>query len=533
MLTDKIKLSYPAIWVKDSDPYRVLDIITSTVDRTFYTIDYENGFSQYIEGEWKPILVPNPAEESVEDKPFVTTWDRSIALEYIEEQHDDLSKVSFIIFVFSHPEHHVSSMLNSVYNSLKLYRNAFWKDNLTQIPLQQIVISPHGIPAELHTTFSFFGDMIPTHQELVTIVNHINSHANDSLVKTSDIKEVASAGLGLSEMSFIGLCLDSVIQKSNIDAKFIYDTKMKEIKDSGILEIIKPQITFDNIGGLDNIKDIIRRTSFLRENNAEAQKYGISPIRRMLMVGVPGTGKSAICQATAAELGLDLARTGISQVMNKYIGQSEENMRAVFQQIKAMDPLCVWIDEFGRDLSGSGQGADSGTTDRVHGEFLTGLQELPQNSFLLCAANELENLKPEMLRADRFDKIFFVGLPSHEERKHIFNIYLSQIETDHSYDYDALAESTTYMTGAEIVSLIKEVKFFVVSESMRPINTSDILKHAPTIKNTIWQKHPDMVKSMYQYALSQWDWASSQQQEEAHFIISGRTRNNNNKLLFT
>jgi SpoVK/Ycf46/Vps4 family AAA+-type ATPase len=218
--------------------------------------------------------------------------------------------------------------------------------------------------------------------------------------------------------------------------------------------------------------------------------------------------------------------------MNKYIGQSEQNMRAVFQQIKAMDPLCVWIDEFGRDLSGSGQGADSGTTDRVHGEFLTGLQELPENSFLMCAANELHNLKPEMLRADRFDKIFFVGLPSFQERKHIFQIYLSKIETDHSYDYDALAESTAYMTGAEIVSLIKETKFYVVSESLRPINTSDILKYAPNIKNTIWQKHPDMIKSMYQYALAQWDWASSQQEEEAHFILSGRSKKTNNKLSF-
>jgi len=532
MLTDKIKLGYPAIWVKDPDPFRVLDIITSTVDRTFYIIDQHNGFSKYVDSEWKPVLVPNPSEESVAEEPFVTTYDRSVAIDYIKNEHDSLSKVTFFTFVVSHVEYHANNMINGVFANLNKYRNAFWKDDLNELPLQHIVISTHDIPNDLVNFFSSFSDMTPSHEELVTILNHINSRANDSLIETSSVAEAATAGIGLSEMSFIGLCLDSVVSKSKIDPKFIYDTKMKNIKDGGILEILKPQITFENIGGLDNIKDIIKRTAFLRENSSEASKYGVSPIRRMLMVGVPGTGKSAICQATAAELGLDLARTGISQVMNKYIGQSEENMRAVFKQIKAMDPLCVWIDEFGRDLSGSGQGADSGTTDRVHGEFLTGLQELPQNTFLLCAANELHNLKPEMLRADRFDKIFFVGLPSHEERKHILNIYLSQIETDHNYDYDALAESTAYMTGAEIVSLIKEVKFYVVSESMRPIDTSDILKYAPTIKNTIWQKHPDMVKSMYQYALSQWDWASSQQQEEAHLIISGKAKKNNNKLSF-
>ena len=131
-------------------------------------------------------------------------------------------------------------------------------------------------------------------------------------------------------------------------------------------------------------------------------------------MGIPGTGKSAICEATANALGLDLARTGVSQVMNSFVGQSEANMRAVFNQIKVMAPLCVWIDEFGRDMSGgqSSSHVDGGTTDRVHGEFLTGLQELPENVFLICAANQIENLKPEMLRAERFDKIIFVGLPS-------------------------------------------------------------------------------------------------------------------------
>jgi SpoVK/Ycf46/Vps4 family AAA+-type ATPase len=243
------------------------------------------------------------------------------------------------------------------------------------------------------------------------------------------------------------------------------------------------------------------------------------------MVGIPGTGKSAICQATANELGLDLARTGISQVMNSFIGQSEANMRAVFKQIKAMSPLCVWIDEFGRDLSGgsSSSHVDGGTTDRVHGEFLTGLQELPEETFLLCAANQLEALRPEMLRADRFDKIMFVGLPAFTERKHIFNIHLSKIDTDHEYDYDALAEASIYMTGAEIVSLIRETKFYVTTESFRPINTQDILNFIPRTKNTIWLKHNEMVMNMYQYALEQWDWASNEQMEDARMILGKKT----------
>ena len=243
------------------------------------------------------------------------------------------------------------------------------------------------------------------------------------------------------------------------------------------------------------------------------------------MVGIPGTGKSAICQATANELQLDLARTGISQVMNSFVGQSEANMRAVFQQIKAMNPLCVWIDEFGRDLSGGASSAsvDAGTTDRVHGEFLTGLQELPEETFLMCAANQLDNLRPEMLRADRFDKIIFVGMPSLNERLDILKIYLKEVDTDHEFDYHALAEATEYFTGAEISSLIREVKFFVVSQDFRPINTQDIVSYVPKIRNTIWNKHRDMVQSMYQFALEQWDWASTEQYNNASMVISGRS----------
>jgi SpoVK/Ycf46/Vps4 family AAA+-type ATPase len=208
--------------------------------------------------------------------------------------------------------------------------------------------------------------------------------------------------------------------------------------------------------------------------------------------------------------------------MNSYIGQSEQNMRLVFQQIHAMSPLCVWIDEFGRDLSGgtSSSHVDGGTTDRVHGEFLTGLQELPDNVFLMCAANQLDHLKPEMLRADRFDKIMFVGLPGFNERKDILSIYLSNIETDHNFNLDAISNATQYFTGAEIKSLIKEVKFYVSSSELRPINTSDIISYAPKMRNILWNKSRPMIQDLYKSALDQWDWASSEQLEDAKLVLN-------------
>lgn len=526
---DKIKLNYPNIWIKNNNFARIVDLLTSTIEKEYYLIDFINGFSKLESGQWKPVLVKNPAALSLEDPKFITTHDLGVSLHFLLDSHkSDLKTKTFFVNVIGDPSNTLNQLAGFASFSKNEYRKGFWNDNINQIPIQFIFISSQDAPEEYLGLFSLVEENYPTKQELLNIVEHINAHSNDSVVDSKDVKDIINAGLGLDELEFVDLCLMSISADKKLSSKFIYDAKMANIKRNGILEIIKPQIKFNDIGGLDNIKDIIKRTAILRNNPQKAASFGITPIRRLLMVGIPGTGKSAICQATANELGLDLARTGISQVMNSFIGQSEANMRAVFKQIKAMSPLCVWIDEFGRDLSGgsSSSHVDGGTTDRVHGEFLTGLQELPEETFLMCAANQLEALRPEMLRADRFDKIFFVGLPSHNERKTIFEIHLSKIRTEHNYDYDSLAEASMYMTGAEIVSLIKEVKFYVVSEEFRPITTKDILSHIPKIKNTIWIKHQDMVKSMYEYALAQWDWASSDQQEDAKIILGKNAKKN-------
>lgn len=532
-MISKIKLGLPNLWLQDSDPFRAINVITTLVpERNYYIIHPEKGFSKYVDETWKPVLIPNPSPEEAEIEPYVVTFDQQISSDYIQKTSENENNITFISLAVGEDVQFIKYQVSRYIYSNSLYRDAFWQNSIENVPVQKIIISPSECPPEVAPYFEVLDDVYPDTAELATVLFHIKENSPENIFDESQIPQISRAGLGFTESEFITTCLTTISETKTLTAKQINDKKMANIKANGILEIINPSITFDNIGGLDVIKDVIKRTSVLRSNPSLAEEYGITPIRRMLMVGVPGTGKSAICQATAAELNLDLARTGISQVMNKYIGQSEENMRKVFKQIKIMNPLCVWIDEFGRDLSGSGQGADSGTTDRVHGEFLTGLQELPEESFLLCAANELHALKPEMLRADRFDKIFFVGLPSHSERKHIFQIHLSNI-SNQQYDYDALAEATMFMTGAEILSLIKETKFYVISESSRPITTDDLLQRAPMMRNTIWRKNPDMVKGMYEYALEQWDWASAEQMEDAKLILGRNQAKSKTKVSFS
>jgi len=532
MLHSQVQLGVPAIWLKTPDVYRAQEIVLSFENKDFYSLLPDTGFSMYKDNTWKsvPVLAPSPVnpEEMCER----VVYDLSLAFPYLQEQVDKFNRpVSFLQIVNTKPDQLMMIFGQLVYSGHKKYRDGFWNNGSSTFPIQFIFISSFDVPEGYENAFYNCAVDVPDRHELLMIFRHIynSSSSLSAKITANQEKQVVDSGLGLSETSFINLCMLSLNDRGFVDSDYIYSEKMKEIKQKGILEIIKPKITFDDIGGLDNAKNLILKNAALWRDPEKAKTYGIRPISRILTVGVPGTGKSAICEATASALNIDLARTGISQVMNSFVGQSEANMRAVFQQIKVMAPLCVWIDEFGRDLSGgsSSSHVDAGTTDRVHGEFLTGLQELPSNVFLMCAANQIENLRPEMLRAERFDKIMFVGLPTLEERIAIVKIYLSDVASENFYSYEEIADATKYMTGAEIKSLIKEVKFNVALNEERVATTRDIVQHVPRMRNILWNKNRQMVQDLYSIALEQWDWASTEQFEEASSIVGGVLRNGN------
>lgn len=530
MLFSQMQLGVPAIWFKTPDVYRAQELILNFDKRDYYTINSKSGFSKFVDGEWKSVLIQMPNPDNPEEVVDRIVYDFSVAWPYLKNLTiQEQSRTTFINLVTTKPDNLMIMFAGILSASHEDYRTAFWKDDITNLPIQFVFISSFDAPEDYVNLFYNHSSSYPDKEELFTILRHIDKSTSGTVSISSKEDQIIKAGVGLNESSFINLCLTSVVERGSVDPDYIYAHKMKEVKEKGILEIIRPKITFDQIGGLDNIKNLIVKNSVLWHNPDKAQEFGISPISKILMVGVPGTGKSAICEATASALHLDLARTGVSQVMNSFVGQSEANMRAVFQQIKVMAPLCVWIDEFGRDLSGgaSSSHVDGGTTDRVHGEFLTGLQELPPNVFLMCAANQLDNLRPEMLRAERFDKIMFVGLPAFEERVSIVKIYLNDVQTEHNFNYEAIADATVYYTGAEIKSLIKEVKFNIALNHGRAVTTNDIIEHVPRMRNILWNKNRQMIQDLYSTAIEQWDWASEDQFKDAKNVVGGTMRQSN------
>lgn len=512
---EHLRIRTPLVWLRTTEPDRYTGIIARNSSQEVYRLDPFNGLVVWRKQKWLKVLVDklNPETGEVEQVPC---FDQGEALRHVIEQRGT--------YIQYFADKVMDDMLPLMAGILTLYREAFWVNDLNEIPTQFILISPNSdVPPELVNSVAYVDAPFPSEEELAEIATHIVEEGKLDADKV-DFKKLIRGGLGLTESEFVQACMLSLKLHKTIDAQYVQKFKLDKIKSSGVLEIRQPTLSLDDIGGLDVIKKLIEHVVWAWNNEEEAAKLGVKPLRRLLFVGVPGTGKSAICEATASSLELELAKTGISQAMNKFIGQSESNMRAVFQQIHAMAPLVVWMDELGRDLSSGDWEGDGGTTSRVHGEFLTGLQELPNNVFLMAAANRIDRVAPEMLRADRFDKVFFVGFPTGLEREDIFKIHLTAANVEGTFDLQQLAGATGMFTGAEIKALIADTIFSKSLEGIHtPITTDDLVQAAPRMLNRVWLKHPDSIVTMYQRALEEWDWASSQQKLEAIDVVGGHT----------
>jgi SpoVK/Ycf46/Vps4 family AAA+-type ATPase len=372
------------------------------------------------------------------------------------------------------------------------------------------------IPAEIAPYTALEETGYPSESELMDLVSYVYNATGIEEVPDTHMEKVARAGAGLSEFSFIDIILTSMPAGELIDDKVVNKAKIALVRKHSSIDIYTPTVKMGDVGGLDLACQMLQDAAYLWNNPDKAREQDIEIIRRVLLVGVSGCGKSFLCEAAADALGLDLGRTAIGHVMDKHVGQSEANMRALWAQVYALAPITIWMDEIGRDLSGGASSGyvDAGTTDRVHAEFLTGLQQLPENIFLMAAANDLSQLPPEMLRAERFDRIMFVGFPTVDERAHIFRLNLP---ANRPWDLNRLALVTPEWTGAEIVSLIKLTKFKHMREDI-PLTMDNLTTEADAFRNRVWLKHRSMIQAMYRRAMEEFEWASSTQLADARRI---------------
>jgi SpoVK/Ycf46/Vps4 family AAA+-type ATPase len=206
---------------------------------------------------------------------------------------------------------------------------------------------------------------------------------------------------------------------------------------------------------------------------AEARALNLRPPKGVLFVGVQGCGKSLAAKYIARRWQMPLLKLDAGRLYDKYVGESEKNFRKATALAEAMSPVILWIDEIEKAFAqGGGTDTDGGLSQRLFASLLTWLQEKREQVFVVGAANDLSRLPPELLRKGRFDEIFFVDLPTADERKSIFAIHLDLRKQDPSkFDIDALVKATDGFSGAEIEQV-------VISSLYRSLNRKEPLTTA-------------------------------------------------------
>jgi len=319
-----------------------------------------------------------------------------------------------------------------------------------------ILMSPlQEVPIELEKDVVVLDFPLPDMGELDEVLSqHLSKNQNRRT--TTEVREkLLKAALGLTKDE-----AEKVYRKAHVKAnkltedevEIVLSEKKQLIRRNGILEYVEEDETINAVGGLEELKKWLKQRS--NAFTERARSYGLPQPKGMLILGVPGCGKSLIAKTTSRLWGLPLLRLDMGRVYDgSMVGRSEANLRNALKTAESISPAILFIDELDKAFAGGTGSADSdgGTSSRIFGSFLTWMQEKTSPVFVMATANRIERLPGEFLRKGRFDEIFFVDLPNSEERQDIFNIHLTKRRSDISrFDLEQLAKVSDGFSGAEI-----------------------------------------------------------------------------------
>lgn len=346
-----------------------------------------------------------------------------------------------------------------------------------------IVSTTVVIPNELENYITVFDIPLPTEKEINEIIHNF---INDIDIKVDQdiLGEIAVSFKGLNEFQ-INQILNLAYQDGGYidkrDKYLILKEKEQFIKKAGMLEIINFKESIDDIGGLENLKKWLTRKAKVFRSLDKAIKFGVDVPKGIMIIGMPGCGKSLTAKATASLFEIPLVRLDVGRLLGKYVGESEENMRKALKLSEAISPCVLWIDELEKAFAGVGsEGGD--VTTRLFGQFLTWMQEKENTVFIVATANDISKIPPEFLRKGRFDELFFVDLPSAEERRKILEIHIKKRKKwNRNIDSIALIQKTEGFNGADLEAVVKEAIEDAFIDGKEEITTEGLLK---TIRNT-------------------------------------------------
>ena len=322
-----------------------------------------------------------------------------------------------------------------------------------------LIVSPVlEIPVELEKEIAVLSFPLPRKPELGELLDGIvGDLAGDQVQIDVDAQgrdHLLQAALGLTLTEAENAFAKIIVQTHRLGVEHVGDIlaeKQQIVKKGGLLEYYPAKEGFAAIGGLEALKDWLAKRALAFTDDARA--FGLPPPRGVLLLGVQGCGKSLCAKAIAAHWQLPLLRFDVGRMFGSLVGSSEENVRRAVATAEAVAPAILWIDEIDKAFAGthSSGAADSGTAARVFGTFLTWLSEKTAPVFVVATANDVTNLPPELLRKGRLDEIFFVDLPSADERREIFRVHLEKRgRSPAEFDLHGLALAAAEFSGAEI-----------------------------------------------------------------------------------
>jgi SpoVK/Ycf46/Vps4 family AAA+-type ATPase len=339
----------------------------------------------------------------------------------------------------------------------------------------------YEVPEELDDVVTMVDFDLPDKEQIKTLFSGIVDKYKDKLkleVKASDLDMAAENTLGLTMLKAENAISRSLVESRGLDLDLLRMEKQQAVKQSGVLEYVPHVESIETLGGFDVLKEHVSKRRKYYENVEEATKFGLRPPKGVMLVGLPGTGKSLASKTASYILELPLYRFNMGALFKGIVGSSEANTRNNLKLLERVAPCVVEFDEFEKGFAGleSSGKTDSGVTSRVVQQILTWMQECTKPIYKFATCNTIRNLDGALFRRGRWDGVFGVELPTYEERIEIFAIHLTKRGRDpEEFDLQKLATKSVDFVGAEIESAVDDAMYTAYDEG-RDIATDDIVK---------------------------------------------------------
>ena len=445
-----IKSRTPLIWITTREEERLQNILEESSRKLsikrFVSWDCVNGLQGVLNEEGK--FLNNPLG----------------ILNWFKGQSAELSTILFV------------KDFHKFYDDPSICRTIKDLSYLLRSNSNNLIFSSHKVPSseELDDLLTIINLPLPDQNELVNLIRKIALNTNSNLSE-NDLNQLALASSGLSETRVKQVAAKALTKRGRVskdDIQDIIEEKKQVIARSEVLEFFESGSNQNDIGGLNALKVWLKQR--YKAFTKEAREYGLPIPKGVLLVGPQGTGKSLTAKSISKTWSMPLLRLDVGRLFSSLVGSSEARTRETILRAEAMAPCILWIDEIDKGFGGDAR-SDGGTSQRVLASLLTWMSEKESAVFVIATANAINKLPPELLRKGRFDEIFFLDLPNHDERLSILDLHLRKRRPNYNFPLSTIVDRTDGYSGAELEQAVIEGMHFSFSEN-RELMEKDLIK---------------------------------------------------------